>query len=477
MAHVEEDYYRILDVPRAASPAEIKKAYYKLSKQWHPDKNLEQKEHATEMFQRIGEAYQVLSDPKLRERYDKHGKEGVQQHEFVDASAMFSMLFGGGKFEHLVGELKMAFLVGKGSESPRQSEPANAELDEWQAERVAGLASALTRRLDRYVQGDERGFAREALEERGKLCQEPTGKQMLQAIGYAYDQTAQKVIKKHFEKEHLLSRMQAKGLSVQKGLHKFRAGLSAVSGTAHALFVHHKLAKHAEALMQAGASEEEVSKDAKMQNMMQRLAEDMHEVLWRVSKFDVEDTVAQVVKLVVSEPGVPDAVCRRRCDGLIMLGGIFQELRGWRSPQRAEKLPCRQLNLQRPSAEFASFWACPACTLHNPIGVATCKACGAGADPQQKPAMSTPSPQSGGPTLLTGRVREQSPAAKDEDLRPGDRVQVCELVRAAQYNGAAAHVVTVDVGDGTGRVAVKLEGDDKQLVLSREQLKLVVDYR
>jgi molecular chaperone DnaJ len=67
-----DDYYRILGVSRDASLEEIKKAYRKLARKYHPDLNPGDKQ-AEEMFKKIQEAYRVLSDPKLREQYDRYG--------------------------------------------------------------------------------------------------------------------------------------------------------------------------------------------------------------------------------------------------------------------------------------------------------------------------------------------------------------------------------------------------------------------
>jgi curved DNA-binding protein len=67
-----KDYYKILGVSKNATEEEIKKAYRKLAKQYHPDANKNNPE-ATEKFKEIGEAYEVLKDPEKRSRYDQLG--------------------------------------------------------------------------------------------------------------------------------------------------------------------------------------------------------------------------------------------------------------------------------------------------------------------------------------------------------------------------------------------------------------------
>lgn len=60
------DYYKILEVSRNASVADIKKAYRRLALKWHPDKNPDNQDEATKKFKEISEAYEVLSDEKKR---------------------------------------------------------------------------------------------------------------------------------------------------------------------------------------------------------------------------------------------------------------------------------------------------------------------------------------------------------------------------------------------------------------------------
>jgi DnaJ family protein A protein 2 len=91
------EYYEILGLEKGASESEIKKAYYKLARENHPDKvEADKREEATKRFQKIGEAYEVLSDPEKRQLYDQYGKEGLSANEGGGQNPfdMFSQMFG-----------------------------------------------------------------------------------------------------------------------------------------------------------------------------------------------------------------------------------------------------------------------------------------------------------------------------------------------------------------------------------------------
>ena len=102
----KRDYYEVLGLQKGATDAEIKKAYRKLAKQYHPDLNPDDPT-AAEKFKAINEANQELSDPDKRARYDQFGFAGVDSSygggsnftggmDGVDLSDIFSDIFGGG---------------------------------------------------------------------------------------------------------------------------------------------------------------------------------------------------------------------------------------------------------------------------------------------------------------------------------------------------------------------------------------------
>jgi curved DNA-binding protein len=78
------DYYKILGVDKMASPEDIKKAYRKLARRYHPDLNPNDKD-AVKKFQQINEAHEVLSDAEKRKKYDQYGADWKNAEQFEQA--------------------------------------------------------------------------------------------------------------------------------------------------------------------------------------------------------------------------------------------------------------------------------------------------------------------------------------------------------------------------------------------------------
>lgn len=96
----KEDYYKLLEIDRNASDAEIKKSYRSKAMKFHPDRNKDNPDAAEAKFKEIKEAYEVLSDPKKRSAYDQFGHAGV------DGSAGGGRGgFGGENFSDIFGDV------------------------------------------------------------------------------------------------------------------------------------------------------------------------------------------------------------------------------------------------------------------------------------------------------------------------------------------------------------------------------------
>ena len=109
----KRDYYEVLGVSKTATDDELKRAFRKLAKQYHPDANPDNKEEAEKKFKEINEAYETLSDPQKRKMYDQFGPDGPSGFgsgnaggyytsgfdgfsDFGDLGDIFSSFFGGG---------------------------------------------------------------------------------------------------------------------------------------------------------------------------------------------------------------------------------------------------------------------------------------------------------------------------------------------------------------------------------------------
>src|SRR5690606_27138132 len=90
------DYYKVLNLDKSASEADIKKAYRRLARKLHPDLNPNDKD-AQARFQQINEANEVLSDPEKRKKYDQYGKDWKHAEQFENAQRQQG--YQGGGFE------------------------------------------------------------------------------------------------------------------------------------------------------------------------------------------------------------------------------------------------------------------------------------------------------------------------------------------------------------------------------------------
>mmetsp|Transcript_11793 Transcript_11793/g.15397 ORF Transcript_11793/g.15397 Transcript_11793/m.15397 type:complete len:445 (-) Transcript_11793:287-1621(-) len=109
-----KNFYEVLGVPTTASPSDIRKAYRKLAIQWHPDKNISNKEVVTEVFKTVTQAYEVLSNPDSRREYDEaltraaHPAAGAPEgFDLSRARHIFEAFFQSDEFKDLFSEIKM----------------------------------------------------------------------------------------------------------------------------------------------------------------------------------------------------------------------------------------------------------------------------------------------------------------------------------------------------------------------------------
>lgn len=289
--------YEVLGVQPDSSAGQIKKAYYKLAMTHHPDKGGD-----TEEFQKIGDAYQVLSDASSRKTYDLKGRAGLEK-PMVDPGVVFAMMFGDSQFEHLVGELA---IVEQQRLAEKGLEPAllAAALKEKQRQREQSLAKQLALRLAPWCSGSahhQESFVAEALLEYGKLAETSLGPQMLLSIGIMYELAADRAlgVKGSFFSDTKMSLHHATLVS--------RAAHAAQSMAAE---------QAAMAKMEEGSEEQQAA--------AQSYAQTMKEKLFNVLALDIESTVGRAVDLCLADTSVDKETRRARAQGLMKLGKIFQ---------------------------------------------------------------------------------------------------------------------------------------------------------
>ena len=181
--------YDALGVDPAATEGELKRAYYKRSLKLHPDKNPDDPEASTK-FQEVARAYQVLSDPAMRARYDKGGEAGIEEGEQanrVDAKMMFEIFFGTEKFENLVGQVPMVVEMSVDRPLPPEEKKFRQLL------REAKVGTHLAELISPYVEGTlgPAAFSTWAATFAEDLTDTPFGLRLLHCLGSCYVHNAE----------------------------------------------------------------------------------------------------------------------------------------------------------------------------------------------------------------------------------------------------------------------------------------------
>lgn len=130
------DYYKILEIDKSASDDDIKKAYRKLARKYHPDLNPNNKE-AEGKFKEINEAKEVLSDPEKRKKFDQYGKDWKNADAFEQAKQNKGQQQGGSQQYYQSGDFnkedfsdyfESMFGGGRGSQTKFRGQDLNAEM-------------------------------------------------------------------------------------------------------------------------------------------------------------------------------------------------------------------------------------------------------------------------------------------------------------------------------------------------------------
>jgi len=273
--------------------SKIKRAYYIKARKWHPDKN--PSEEAKRMFQEIGEAYQVLSDEKLRAVYDRDGPEGLSADctelapDQVDPSLVFTFLFGNDSFNDIVGRLQVV----TGTLLQHQTEGGDLKRQMLQLEvrRVLRLALALVTRIQPYVNGDKQGAKAQWKSKGEALVQVRYGEELLNTVGATYKLVATQIIGSWSD-----------GMQAKIDVHNMQvdAGKAAVEA-----------GKQQQQYADAGAGG-----TAALPHMIA--------MMWNITVVDIASTLREVVMKVCHDVSVSAEVRKQRAQAILELGALWE---------------------------------------------------------------------------------------------------------------------------------------------------------
>jgi len=349
----DSELYDLLKIRPDASPSDIKKAYYKEARQCHPDKNPGDRE-ANARFQRLADAYQVLSDPQLRKKYDREGKEGIQQgRQRMDPSLFFSLLFGSERFDPWIGELHLAMqtdqfakALERADEDQEQSaEDSIAEGDAMsrslrrrQFRREVRCACHLRNILDRFVSyRDIDGFESQMRTEAASLASGQFGPATLCALGEIYVARseiylADELVGRFSFKKQVAS-MRHSGLTAR---HRWHLCQHAVGSIMRVKRVHDAATNSAASASIPKADNETTPTEEEQEQENQEQESVVEAVLdealptflqtaWAAVVTDIDGTIKEVGRKLLKDKSVPWQIRIRRAQGLQRLGQIFLE--------------------------------------------------------------------------------------------------------------------------------------------------------
>lgn len=295
----ESEYYDVLGVAPDATGPKIKKAYYLSARKWHPDKN--DTEEAKHKFQAIGEAYQVLSDEKLRRTYDLSGKDGLSADrtelsaDKVDHSLIFMMLFGSDAFNEIVGRLNLVttMIIKDDNEAYDFTTEEHTAMKEIERRRCIRLAVSLAERIKPYIDApteSEKGIIMNEWKVlAASLVEVRYGEEILNTVGKTYSLVAQQIVGSWIES--LEARRDENNMQYN--------AMKELQDSAYEV----------EQKMEAG------DVDPQMQQIDQ---------MWNVTVIDICTTIREVVMKVLHDKSVDEDIRTQRAHAIIKLGKIYE---------------------------------------------------------------------------------------------------------------------------------------------------------
>ncbi|PLW12928.1 hypothetical protein PCANC_19043 [Puccinia coronata f. sp. avenae] len=367
---LETEYYDVLSLTPKATPVEIKAAYRRMALKMHPDKNPNDPD-AGEKFKALAVAYNTLSDPELRKKYNEFGKQQEGEGGFVDPEAVFSTLFGGEKFQDIIGTIslgqEMKAAMQKENDDEEENGPGNelvstsgrpaaasssskvstkptltpeqkakrdaasqAEAEERKRvreERVSKLVEKLKSKLYIYTEQAQEEFDQQVMDsvkmiwefEKDSLAEESFGPELLRTVGATYLAKSKRCL------TATATGAWGGGVALVGGwFHSAKSTAHVLSETVGAVRAAYDVKAVFDELAKAEAEGGPGLTEERKKELEELAAKKGLRALFMGAKLEVESVIREVCDRLLEEPGVSREVIRKRAVGLGILGSVFE---------------------------------------------------------------------------------------------------------------------------------------------------------
>jgi curved DNA-binding protein CbpA len=329
----EMGYYDLLQVPSSATPKEIKKAYYRLAKELHPDKN-PGNDQAAEQFRHLHTVYRILSDDEKRATYDSYGEKSVDDDsgataflQQFDPFTFFAVLFGSQLVETYIGELAMPSVV----DQLMKLNPADVSSrdvtdnmllngsDYKKRKRQVDISVNLLERVRDFVDGNvsKEAFRESCKTEAEHIAESPFGEEFLVSIGSTLAWEAGQYFS--FSRP-VLGWTAGSYYFTRKQTRRLYYGASMA-------FKAVSFVRSAYVAFQKGLDEDapipNMTPEQYAQEQVEEMLPEMLELAWSFNMMDISSTLNGVCRRLFADAGADALTRKKRAEAIQMLGKEF----------------------------------------------------------------------------------------------------------------------------------------------------------
>lgn len=326
-------YYEALGVESNADAHKIKRHYYLMARKFHPDKNPGDAA-AVEKFKLVAEAYQVLSDPELRGKYDKDGRDALSgdktstnDEQKPDPSLLLAFLFGSDKFNSYVGRLATSTSAMVGDTIKLSVNDART----LQERRCSRLAITLVNRVKPWVDMNFKETEDTWKIHAEELKKTSYGWELLQVIGLAYELAAVQFLGAKDSSIGMPSITKWASGKLAGTRLKNRNNKNQWESTTATIDIMRVQSEYKKKIEIANSEKEK-------QQLEQELAKEssnvMMRIIWTTTSVDITSTIHETCQMVFFDQSVDKKIREMRAKAVKRLGKIFQECS---APQRTEE--------------------------------------------------------------------------------------------------------------------------------------------